>query len=96
MTREPAALLDQRYSDPSASATPWSEGRDRLARAEIYWLTTIRPEGRPHVTPLVGVWFEDALFFCTGEDEQKARNLAANRTARSSPAATRSARASTW
>ena len=31
---------------------------------------------RPHVTPLVGVWVDDSFAFCTGPDEQKARNLA--------------------
>jgi len=33
---------------------------------------------RPHVTPLVAVWFDGALYFCTGDSEQKAVNLAAN------------------
>jgi len=78
MSSEPVATLDERYSDPAASATPWSEGRDRLERAKIYWITTIRPEGRPHVTPLIAVWLDGSLFFCTGEREQKFRNLAAN------------------
>jgi hypothetical protein len=78
MQGEPVATLDERYSAPAASATPWSEGRERLERAEIYWITTIRPEGRPHVTPLIAVWLDDSLFFCTGEREQKFRNLAAN------------------
>jgi hypothetical protein len=50
----------------------------RLAAAEIYWLCTVRPEGRPHVTPLIAVWQDGALVFCTGVDECKASNLAAN------------------
>ena len=36
------------------------------------------PDGRPHVTPLIGVWWEGALHFTTGASERKARNLAAN------------------
>ncbi|HEY3486145.1 MAG TPA: pyridoxamine 5'-phosphate oxidase family protein, partial [Ilumatobacteraceae bacterium] len=36
----------------------------------------IRADGRPHVTPLIGVWRAAAWHFCTGPDEQKARNLA--------------------
>jgi hypothetical protein len=35
----------------------------------------VRPEARPHVTPLVAVWLDDTLFFVTGEDERKANNL---------------------
>jgi len=30
------------------------------------------------VTPLVAVWVDDALCFCTGPDERKAKNLAGN------------------
>ena len=44
----------------------------------MYWLTTVRPEGRPHVVPLLGVWFDGALYFCTGPSERKAKNLALN------------------
>ena len=32
-------------------------------------------DGRPHVTPLIGVVEEAAVHFCTGLREQKARNL---------------------
>ncbi|MEU7006167.1 pyridoxamine 5'-phosphate oxidase family protein [Streptomyces sp. NPDC046332] len=76
MTPEPT--LDARFSDPEARPAAWSEAAEQLARAEVFWLTTVRPEGRPHVTPLIAVWSEDALHFCTGPDERKARNLAEN------------------
>ena len=46
------------------------------ARAELYWLTTVRADGRPHVTPLIGAWLDGAAYFTTGADEQKSRNLA--------------------
>ncbi|MDT5014004.1 MAG: hypothetical protein QOD39_164 [Mycobacterium sp.] len=49
--------------------------RKALESAELYWITTVRGDGRPHVAPLVGVWVEDSFVFCTGADEQKARNL---------------------
>jgi uncharacterized protein YndB with AHSA1/START domain len=75
---EPEGVLDPRYSAADATAGSWAEARQRLADAELYWLTTIRPDGRPHVTPLIGVWLDGALHLCTGTHEQKARNLAAN------------------
>ena len=53
-------------------------GRSDLQDAALYWLTTVRPEGRPHVVPLLGVWFDGALYFCTGPSERKAKNLALN------------------
>jgi hypothetical protein len=76
--KEPVAELDARYSADHASPTGWADARARLAVAEVYWLSTVRPDGRPHVTPLLCVWLDDALYFCTGPDERKARNLAAN------------------
>ena len=66
------------FSEPGASPTPWAVGAERVAAADTYWLTTVRPDGRPHVTPLIGIWQADALWFCTGPNERKASNLAEN------------------
>ena len=41
-------------------------------------MSTVRPEGRPHVVPLLAVWLEGALYFGTSEGERKAKNLATN------------------
>ena len=78
MGQEPVAELQTAFSSPGATATAWADAREHLEKAEIYWVTTVRPEGRPHVTPLVAVWQDDALLFSTGEHERKAKNLAAN------------------
>jgi len=67
--------LDARFSEATAP-TPWEEVESALTGATLYRLTTVRADGRPHVTPLVGLWVDDAFVFCTGPDEQKARNLA--------------------
>jgi general stress protein 26 len=70
--------LDQRYSDPGATATSWEDTRRVLETAELFWISTVRADGRPHVTPLVAVWVDAAIHFQTGPDEQKAANLRAN------------------
>ena len=67
--------FDARFSDPAAGPASWPDIAALLRDAELYWLTTIRADGRPHVTPLVGVWLDDAVHFVTGQTEQKARNL---------------------
>jgi nitroimidazol reductase NimA-like FMN-containing flavoprotein (pyridoxamine 5'-phosphate oxidase superfamily) len=72
---EPTPEIDSRFSDPDAGPTPWPDAKDVLEKAELYWLTTVRADGRPHVTPLIGVWEDGAVHFCTGVGEQKARNL---------------------
>ncbi|MEV6315689.1 pyridoxamine 5'-phosphate oxidase family protein [Streptomyces sp. NPDC051776] len=75
---EPVTELDERYSMKEASAIRWPTARGQLERAELFWLTTVRPDGRPHVTPLLAVWVDDALLFCTGPEERKAKNLRTN------------------
>ena len=72
---DPTTKFDSRFSDPAAGPTPWSDTRRALEQAELYWLTTVRADGRPHVTPLIGVFHDGAAHFCTGPQEQKARNL---------------------
>jgi general stress protein 26 len=74
----PQAELGREFSGPDATPTPWTEAREHLAKAEVYWLSTVRPDGRPHVTPLIAVWLDGALHFCTGESERKNKNLARN------------------
>lgn len=74
----PVTELEQGFSSPDATASPWPMAREILEQAEAYWLTTVRPDGRPHVTPLIAVWLDGALYFCTGPDERKAKNLAEN------------------
>lgn len=73
---EPATDLDPGFSSDGATPTGWAEARAQLAAAAVFWLTTVRPDGRPHVTPLLSVWVDDALYFCTGPTERKADNLA--------------------
>jgi nitroimidazol reductase NimA-like FMN-containing flavoprotein (pyridoxamine 5'-phosphate oxidase superfamily) len=74
----PNTTLDPRFSDPEAEATSWAETKKALDAAQLFWITTVRRDGRPHVTPLVAVWLDDALYFTTGPDEQKAVNLRHN------------------
>jgi len=75
---QPVTELDARFSDPAAVAADWDETRRILEDAELFWITTVRADGRPHATPLVGVWLDDAIHFATGFDEQKAVNLRTN------------------
>ena len=75
---QPVTRLDKRFSDSDAVATEWEETRRELENAELFWISTVRSDGRPHVTPLPAVWDDGRLHFCTGPAEQKAVNLAGN------------------
>lgn len=74
----PTTTVDHRYSDLKAVAVGWDETRTLLEAAELFWICTVRPDGRPHLTPLVAVWVEGAIHFQTGAKEQKFANLRSN------------------
>jgi nitroimidazol reductase NimA-like FMN-containing flavoprotein (pyridoxamine 5'-phosphate oxidase superfamily) len=74
----PATDLDRRFSSPGARASSWRNAEQRLREAGVWWLSTVTPDGRPHVVPLIAVWRDGALYFATGEEERKAKNLAEN------------------
>ncbi len=76
--KDPTAELDPQFSSSGATPTSWAEARGYLEQAEVFWLTTVRPDGRPHITPLVAVWLDGTLYFCTSTGERKAKNLARN------------------
>jgi hypothetical protein len=44
---EPMVKLDARFSSEGARARPWSEVEDVLKQSEIFWLSTVRRDGRP-------------------------------------------------
>jgi len=71
-------VIDPRYGNASATPPPWAFIERILVDAQLYWIITVRADGRPHAVPLVGVWKDGAFAFCTGPQEQKQRNLDAN------------------
>jgi general stress protein 26 len=74
----PVTEIDARFSDSGAAATEWAETQLTLATAELFWICTVRADGRPHVTPLVAVYLDGQVYFCTGATEQKFLNLSNN------------------
>jgi general stress protein 26 len=67
--------LNAAFSSPDAKPRQWREVVAVLTSAEVFWLSTVRRDGRPHVTPIPAIWLDGALHFCTGAHEQKSRNL---------------------
>lgn len=57
---------------------PWSRVGERMERALNYWVNTTRPDGRPHVMPVWGVWVNDRFYFGTDRRSRKALNIASN------------------
>ena len=65
-------------ADDGAGLLPWDWAVERLSGSHNYWLVTTRPDGRPHMMPLWGLWLDSTFYFSTGRQSRKGRNLAAN------------------
>jgi len=61
--------LDEGFTQP-----PMSGGPSR----HTWWLTTVNPDGSPHVMPLGVLWVDGALYFNSGSGTRKSQNLAQN------------------
>jgi PPOX class probable F420-dependent enzyme len=48
---------------------------DLLANARVVWLSTVRPDGRPHVVPTWFDWDGESITIFTRRDAQKVRNV---------------------
>lgn len=64
--------LDRRTVDGTLT---WDDVSERLRAARNFWLATAHPPGVPHVAPLWGCWFDNALWFSTDPQSRKGRNL---------------------
>ena len=49
----------------------WQWAHDRLVASHDYWLASSRPDGRPHLMPVWGVWDGTALFFSSANGSRK-------------------------
>ncbi len=56
----------------------WNYVEERMSAARNYWVATTRPDGRPHVTPVWGLWVDGVFYFGGTPRSTKARNLAEN------------------
>lgn len=62
----------------ATTTLPWPEVRARLEAAPAYWLSTARPDGRPHVVPLDGIWVDDVWWYGGAPDTVHIRTVQSN------------------
>src|SRR2546429_279424 len=60
-----------------SSLKPWSWAVERLEQSHNYWIASSRPDHRPHLMIVWGIWWRDAFWFSTGPRTRKAKNIAA-------------------
>lgn len=54
---------------------PWSKIHHILLAFRSIWISTTRPDGRPHAVPVWYIWDGHNLYFISGRSLQKSRNL---------------------
>lgn len=54
---------------------PWSKVDHFLLAFRSIWVSTTRPDGRPHAVPVWYIWDERNLYFISERSLQKSRNL---------------------
>jgi hypothetical protein len=64
--------------DATSGLKPWSWALERLEKSHNYWIATSRPDGRPHLMLVWGIWWQDTFWFSTGPRARKAKNIAVN------------------
>ncbi|HYL85132.1 MAG TPA: pyridoxamine 5'-phosphate oxidase family protein [Candidatus Angelobacter sp.] len=72
----PDALAKPPAQDTGLKA--WSWALERLEKSHNYWIATSRPDGRPHLMLVWGIWWQDAFWFSTGPRTRKAKNIGAH------------------
>jgi hypothetical protein len=55
------------------------EAETRLETERNIWVASVRPDGRPHLTPVWFAWHVGKLYVCTEPGSVKARNISQNR-----------------
>jgi hypothetical protein len=68
----------QNPSDATTGLKPWTWALERLEKSHNYWISTTRPDGRPHLMLIWGIWWQDAFWFSTGPRTRKGKNIAAD------------------
>ena len=50
MITTPRTELDHRFSEPGAQPTTWDDTLEAIKQAEIFWISTVREDGRPFLS----------------------------------------------
>lgn len=76
MARQPRATAIASEHEGGYVPT-WADVEKVLESAEMYWITSL-DNGEPHTVPVIGVWWEGALYSCNPRSERKYKNLKEN------------------
>ena len=70
--------LPKGYADNPASYVDWEWVAEQMTVSKNYWLSSVRPDGRPHVVPRWGVFIDNKFFYDGSPKTLHARNIMKN------------------
>ena len=50
-------------SETRENLVSWDFVSEQMSRSRHYWISTLFPDGRPHVVPVWGIWYENRFHF---------------------------------
>jgi len=76
-------ISTRNLAQDGSAELPWSRPRDVLVADTpendlTFFVSTVRPDGRPHTAGVGAIWVDEAVYFVSGPGTRRARNLEAN------------------
>ena len=65
-------------ADQGTGLLSWSWAERKLRESHDYWVASRWPDGRPHLTPVWGVWDDGLFWFSSAGRSRKVHNLLAD------------------
>lgn len=65
-------------ADEGTGLLAWSWAVERISGSRYYWISTVRPNGQPHLMPVWGVWMQEQVWFSSSGASRKALNIGSN------------------
>jgi hypothetical protein len=74
------AIVPEGYTrtDMEQRLLPWEHFERRMTESLTYWIATTRPNGRPHVSPIWGIWHDGRFWFDGSPETRRGKNIAQN------------------
>jgi hypothetical protein len=66
------------YVDHPTSSVAWEYVEKRLSESKNYWMSSVRPNGRPHVIPRWAVYIDGKVYYDGSPETRHAQNIAQN------------------
>ncbi|HAV78827.1 MAG TPA: pyridoxamine 5'-phosphate oxidase [Anaerolineae bacterium] len=71
-------MFPKGYVDKPVSFLDWEWVTEQMTSSENYWISSVRPDGRPHVVPRWGAFMDNKLYYDGSPGTRHSRNIIGN------------------